>query len=97
MTSAQNLQPLDVLLPNADEEVCPYMEDFSNIQRSSVPIRTKYLVDEVLQDASLRCRDNLTVDACQGSEANIVIFLMTRLSDLVRWEEARASWRTVND
>ncbi|KAJ9272359.1 hypothetical protein DTO212C5_1544 [Paecilomyces variotii] len=42
----------------------------------------KYLVDQVLQDANLRCRDNLTVDACQGSEANIVIFLMAKPSDL---------------
>ncbi|KAJ9220017.1 hypothetical protein DTO207G8_5296 [Paecilomyces variotii] len=32
-------------------------------------------------DENLRCRDNLTVDACQGSEANIVIFLITKPSD----------------
>ena len=36
----------------------------------------------MLQDANLRCRDNLTIDACQGSEANIVIFLMNKPWDL---------------
>ncbi|KAJ9193203.1 hypothetical protein DTO164E3_8027 [Paecilomyces variotii] len=48
--------------------ICPYKDQ-------------KHLVDELLQDENLRCRDNLTVDACQGSEANIVIFLMTKPSD----------------
>ncbi|KAJ9222120.1 hypothetical protein DTO027B5_5086 [Paecilomyces variotii] len=41
----------------------------------------KHLMDRVFDDAGLECRDNLTVDASQGSEAKIVIYLMTKPSD----------------
>ncbi|KAJ9197775.1 hypothetical protein DTO164E3_5629 [Paecilomyces variotii] len=41
----------------------------------------KHLMDYVLSESNVGCRNNLTVDSCQGSEANLVIYLMTRPSD----------------
>ncbi|KAJ9247811.1 hypothetical protein DTO207G8_7814 [Paecilomyces variotii] len=40
-----------------------------------------HLMDYVLSESNVGCRNNLTVDSCQGSEANLVIYLMTRPSD----------------